>query len=246
MPGEPLWKPLLADPRWPKFSAAYRYYTNTKEDYKHVFAATLGKTFSLYRTGFGESMFTEVGVQAAVFPIFDLDTQVLEHINADYLFAIPVTVQFTGISFMGRFSHVSTHLGDQYIRDHPQVKPIHISYEMIDALASFEPNQWFRLYGGGGYIFSPDPSRYGNWQYQGGIELRVISDYVNTNVPTLYVALDVKGLEGSDYTPSTTATIGVEVLDLGKIYFELHDNYTPDGQFYDQKVTWIALGVQLY
>jgi hypothetical protein len=243
LPGDTLFAPLAADPRWPKFSASYRYYTKSEYD-KHAFAASMGKTFSLLRSGLGESVVTELGLQASVFPIFDLDTPSFDLINADYFFAIPVTFQFTGATVMARLSHMSSHLGDEYLLDNPELERINLSYETLDVLGSFEPNNWFRLYGGGGYIISADPTKYGRWTYQGGVELRVLSDY--KSVPDLLIAVDAKGLEETYYTPSVTVTVGLEVMRRATLSFEVHDGYSPNGQFYNEKVTWVGVGVHLY
>ena len=55
LPTGHLFQPLLADPRWPHFSAAYRYYLNNP-DLGSVGAVSFGETIPLYRgPGFAES-----------------------------------------------------------------------------------------------------------------------------------------------------------------------------------------------
>ncbi|MDR2884065.1 MAG: DUF1207 domain-containing protein [Deferribacteraceae bacterium] len=255
MPGAPLFKPLTADPRWPEFAGSYRYYTNSEHD-KHAFAASIGKTFSLWRTNLAnsnsnevnnkrrDSIFAEIGLQMAAFPTFDLDNADFDLINADYQIGIPVTIQFTGVTVMGRISHQSTYIGDEYMEKNPDIERINLSYETIDLLASYEPNEWFRIYAGGGYVIHADPTDYGAWLYQGGVELRVIADY--TGVPDLLIAIDAKGLEETYYTPSVTVSVGLELTERMKIALEVHDGYSPDGQFYNEKVTWMGIGIHLY
>src|SRR5712692_1782209 len=69
--GEPLFKPLIADPRWPHFSASYQAYLNDKQ-LKDVAAVSFGETFALYRDRLGAGWW-DFGIQAGVFALFDLD-----------------------------------------------------------------------------------------------------------------------------------------------------------------------------
>src|SRR6185436_7731953 len=87
LPGGTLFKPLIADPRWPHFAASYQQYLRDPT-LKDVGAVSFGETFSLLRERYWQSWW-EVGVQAGVFAIFDLDAFSKDLINADYFVAIP-------------------------------------------------------------------------------------------------------------------------------------------------------------
>ena len=65
--------PLLADPRWPHFYATYQYRMDDGE-IEHVGSVGFGETFSLVRQQLTESRRWELGIQAGVFAIFDLNT----------------------------------------------------------------------------------------------------------------------------------------------------------------------------
>ena len=100
LPRSNLFEPLMADPRWPRFSAAYRYYTDDP-DVDHAGAVSFGETFSLYRNSlFGGRW--EVGFQAAVFSVFDMNSDSLDLVNADYWVGIPVSYRIGDFSILGR------------------------------------------------------------------------------------------------------------------------------------------------
>jgi len=100
LPAGLLFDPLIADPRWPSFSAAYQRYVDDK-DFRDVAAVSLGETFPVYRGDVSFGGQWEIGLQAGVFAIFDMDSDSHDLINADYFFAIPVSYrlgQFSGIA----------------------------------------------------------------------------------------------------------------------------------------------------
>jgi hypothetical protein len=92
LPRDLLFKSLLADPRWPHFSASYqRYLGNDHLD--GVGSATFGETFSFYRFGGPWNSQMEVGLQAGVFSIFDMDADSHDLVNADYFVAVPLSLK---------------------------------------------------------------------------------------------------------------------------------------------------------
>src|SRR5205823_11041660 len=64
LPGGSLFKPLIADPRWPHFAASYQHHLRDPQ-LVDVAAVSFGETFSLYRDRLGRGWW-EVGVQAGV------------------------------------------------------------------------------------------------------------------------------------------------------------------------------------
>jgi hypothetical protein len=73
LPEGHLFKPLLADPRWAHFSAAYRNYVGNNIDGNNNGAVSFGETIPFYRANLGRyAAQWEVGLQAAVFSDFNL------------------------------------------------------------------------------------------------------------------------------------------------------------------------------
>jgi Protein of unknown function (DUF1207) len=85
LPSANLFEPLIADPRWPRFSMGYRYFT---DDATNVGSATFGETIALYRARIPSAGFGEIGFQAGVFSIFDLDAPSSDLVNTDFFAAL--------------------------------------------------------------------------------------------------------------------------------------------------------------
>ena len=166
-----LFAPLIADPRWPHFSAVYQRF---HEDARlgNAAIASLGETFSLVRGPLGEKGGAwEVGIQAGVFSLFDLDAPSSDLVNTDYIVGFPFAYRARNFSALARFYHQSSHLGDEFLIEN-RVERVNLSYEAIDLRLSYEVTDWLRLYGGGGYIVRGDPSDLEPWSTQMGFELR--------------------------------------------------------------------------
>ena len=57
-------RPLIADPRWPDFSAAYQY--SISDQFTNVAAVSMGETFGLVRYSLANGDLLELGVQGGV------------------------------------------------------------------------------------------------------------------------------------------------------------------------------------
>src|SRR5690349_1310432 len=163
LPRSNLFEPLMADPRWPRFSAGYRYYTDDP-DVKHAGAVSFGETFSLYRNSLFNGRW-EVGFQAAVFSLFDLNSESMDLINADYWVGIPISYRIGDFSVLGRVYHQSSHLGDEFLLREgiDRSRRINLSYEAVEALASYDIGEEFRVYGGFSYLVDRGPSDLNPW-----------------------------------------------------------------------------------
>ena len=81
LPKGVLFEPLRADPRWPRFSVAYRYFPSDKE-LDHVGAANFGESIALVRGPAFWDGHWEAGLQAGGFSIFDLASDSNDLVNA--------------------------------------------------------------------------------------------------------------------------------------------------------------------
>src|SRR3972149_422707 len=91
LPETELSAPWLADPRQPRFSMSYQRYRGSAREFAAASVA-LGEYFGLATGLFGEYGSSQVGIQGAVFALFNLDAPSRDLINADYW-----------IGFSGRF-----------------------------------------------------------------------------------------------------------------------------------------------
>src|SRR5207245_1520060 len=133
------------------FGASYQYYLNDR-DLKNVGAVSFGETVTLYRDRF-RGVWWELGIQAGVFAVFDLDAVSKDLVNADYLVAAVVGARYGSFSAQGRLFHQSSHVGDEFLLRNRVKNRINLSYESVDLKASYDFSDAFRVYAGGGYLF---------------------------------------------------------------------------------------------
>jgi hypothetical protein len=244
-----LFAPLIADPRWPHFSASYQRFIDDPrlQDAANV---SLGETFSLVRGPVGPSGAWELEIQAGIFSIFDLDAPSGDLVNADYMVGLPVAYRLGDFSAMARVFHQSSHLGDEFLLAN-KVQRINLSYETVDLRLSYEVTKWLRVYGGGGYMIRRDPSDLEPWSTQAGLELRSPWTFLDGALRPL-AALDVQSREQNDWHPDFSVRAGVQLEKLPiydrriQLLLEYFDGYSPNGQFFREKVRYIGLGVHFY
>jgi uncharacterized protein DUF1207 len=249
IPGGELFRPLIADPRWPHFSATYQRYLGDP-DFKDVVAVSFGETFSVYRWGL-PSGWLEASIQAGVFSIFDLDASSFDLVNADYLVAGAVGYRLDAFSAVGRVFHQSSHLGDEFLLRRSRVDRINLSYEGIDAKASYEfLDDVLRVYAGGGYLFEVDPPDLRRWSVQYGLELRSPWPGAGRRWRPI-AAADVQQREENHWSADLSLRAGVQfggvlmTRDM-QLLLEYFNGNSPNGQFFRQKVDYLGLGVHFH
>jgi hypothetical protein len=246
-PGSSLFAPLLADPRWPRFSASYHYYIDDDE-LTHVAAPNFGELFPVVRYAPEYGGAWEMGIQAGVFAIFDLDSDSFDLINADYRVAIPLTYARSYYALMARIFHQSSHLGDEFLLREP-VDRVNLSYEGLDLLLSVDLPYSFRIYGGGGYLFRAEPDSLDRGSVQTGLEFAGLALGSPIGVPV--AAIDIQLNEEDNWRPNVSPRAGLqfgEPLGFGRnlqVLLEYFDGKSPNGQFYDRTVRYIGFGVHL-
>jgi hypothetical protein len=245
-----LFAPLIADPRWPHFSAVYQRY---HEDARLGNAATasLGETFSLVRGPVGKQGGAwEVGIQAGVFSLFDLDAPSSDLVNTDYLVGVPFAYRAKNFSALARFFHQSSHLGDEFLLRN-RANRVNLSYEGVDVRLSYDLFDALRLYGGGGYLFDRDPASLDPGLVQYGIEVTSPWSFAG-GAATPIAAADFQNTEESNWRTQSSVLTGLQLervriadtaLLLGLEWFR---GQSPNGQFYGRKVEWFGVGAYLY
>lgn len=244
-----LFDPLIADPRWPHFGASFHHYTGDSQ-FRNVGAASFGESFSLYRGDGPLGGQWEVGLQAAVFAIFDLDGESSDLINADYYVALAGSYRHGDWQALARFFHQSSHLGDEFVLSN-RVNRVNVSYEGIGLIVS----RWFadeavRLYAGGSYLVRRDPEDLEPGAVQYGLEL--YSPWSLTRGIRPVAAVDLQNRQQNGWAVDVSARAGLEfegVQVLGRklqLMVEYFNGHSPNGQFYRERVNYIGLGAHLY
>lgn len=235
LPRDLLFSSLLADPRWPHFSASYQQHSTN--ELENVGSATFGETFSIYRFAGPWNSQMEVGLQAGVFSIFDLAAESHDLVNADYLVAVSLSFKKNNFSSMSRIFHQSSHLGDEYLLRGDTGERINFSYEGVDTILSYAFPFGFRLYGGGGYLFDRIPDDLKPWITQGGLEFNSPVAWLDGSIRPV-AAVDIQSREANDWDTDISLRMGVQLENPDflsrklKIMLEYYKGSSPNGQFH--------------
>jgi len=255
LPRTKLFSPLLADPRWPHFSAAWDFYQQSGDvELENVGSISVGESFTFYRSDFpGGAGRWELGIQAAVFAIFDLDGESKDLINADYFVGPTLAYRWRDFSLMARIYHQSSHLGDEFIfsQDVTEAQRVNFSYEVVDILLSYDLTNHARIYGGGGYILNVEPSDYDKGLLQYGFELTSPWGFYNGAVTPVLMA-DFQHSDENGWDVDISARTGFRITNPRSasqrtyILFEYYNGRSPNGQFFDQKIEFYGVGLHVY
>jgi hypothetical protein len=247
LPGGTLFRPLIADPRWPHFAASYQRYWND-DQLTNVGAVSFGETFTLYRGALGAAWW-EVGIQAGVFAVFDLDADSKDLVNADYLVGVPLSLRYGDWSAMFRLFHQSSHLGDEFLL-RTRLERINLSYESVDLKGSYEFGDVVRVYAGGGYLFDQEPTSLDPWSIQYGLEF--ISPWPPRSARWRPVAAaDLQHREENAWSLDLSLRGGVQIDGVlasrnMQILLEYFRGRSPNGQFYRDRIEYLGLGVHFH
>jgi hypothetical protein len=248
LPGGTLFRPLIADPRWPHFAASAQRYLDDRQ-LTTVGAVSFGETFTLIRERAGPSSWWEVGIQAGVFAVFDLDADSMDLVNADYFVGVPLSGRWGDWSAIFRLFHQSSHLGDEFLL-RTRSERVNLSYESVDLKVSREFGDVLRLYAGGGYLFDQEPASLDPWSIQYGVE--VISPWPDRDAGWRpIVAADLQHREENAWSLDLSLRAGIQIDGVLasrslQILLEYFKGRSPNGQFYKEKIEYLGLGAHFH
>jgi hypothetical protein len=249
LPRGNLFDPLIADPRWAHFSASYQYFNND-EEVEHAGSVSFGETFGLLG---GPAPFEgrwQLDFQAAVFGLFDLDSDSKDLINADYWVGLPLSYKSGNFAAMARVFHQSSHLGDEFLlRD--RVDRVNLSYEAVDLKLSYNLGYGLRVYGGLGYLLSVEPSDVDPFSTQAGVEYLAPFTLGGGFIRPV-AGVDVQNREESNFATDVSVRAGVQfespeaVSQRVQLMLEYYNGRNPNGQFYDRTLEFYGFGLHVY
>jgi hypothetical protein len=243
LPGGLLFRPLLADPRWPHFSLGYRQYFD-EDDFDAVVAGTIGESLPFYRWTALRDQQWEVGGFALVTPLFDRANSD-DLLTEDYLLGLFLGWRRGALSALARVHHTSSHLGDE-LALRGTLRRVNVSYETLDARLSWDFTPELRLYGGAGYLVRRDPESLDPWWLQLGVEYR--SRWRAWRLLRPVAAADLQSREQNDWHPALSLRAGAQLDSatvLGRSLQFLLEYYTGDsreGQFFSRDVDYLGFG----
>lgn len=248
LPERELFAPLLADPRWPHFAAAAHFYLNDDE-LAQVAAVSFGEAVPLL--GFdAPGGRGELSLHAAVFSIFDLDSESFDLVNSDFLVGLAAGYRRGRFSALLRLIHQSSHLGDEFLL-RSRVDRVNLSYEALRLLLSWDLGEALRVYGGGGTLLRRDPGDLERGFLQAGLEWRSPDAYLGDVLRPL-AAVDVQSAQESGWTPDVSLRAGVQ-LESPRLFsqrlqllLEYYSGRSPNGQFFERDIDYLGLGAHLH
>jgi len=249
-----LFKPLLADPRWSRFSAAYHRYNRGDFVGRDIASVSFGETIPLYRGTFGlvpqPAGRSEVGIQAGVFSDFNLDAPSSDLINTDFIVSLYASARAGNFSAFGRLFHQSSHLGDEFLLQ-TLLERVNVSYEGVDLKLSYELPLGVRLYGGGGGLLHREPDSLKTWSAHYGIEFRSPWRVAFAAMRPVLGA-DFKNFEQNNWRTDISARAGFQFDNMRitgrnvQLLAEYFNGYSPSGQFYIDKIEYFGVGLHFH
>ena len=244
-PAGDLFRPLIADPKQPQFFISVLQVSKPQS----VTAASVGygETFGLWRwPGLRPGEGWQLSLTGGLFAQFNLDAPSNDLVNADYNIGFSLTHRHGPYSARARLYHQSSHLGDEFLLGQPGLERINLSFEAVDAIASWEWPRW-RIYGGAGYIFNREPEDLEPAYAEAGIEYR--GQRMRWDLGRLIGGVDLRSFEEQDWDVGVSVKAGIELgqADPGRrrirILAEYYDGFSPFGQFFDTEIRYAGVGV---
>jgi Protein of unknown function (DUF1207) len=246
LPVGDLFRPLVADPKQPQFFVSYLN-QHTPTDHFRAASVGYGENFGLWRwPGVHPGEGWQLNFFGGLFAQFDLDAPSNDLINADYTVGFSVTHRTGNYSARARVYHQSSHLGDEFLLDHPNIVRINLSVEAVDALASYEWDHW-RIYGGAGYLIGRDPPDLKPGYAEIGGEYR--GERFLWGLGRLIAGYDVHSFQEEDWNTARSLKIGLELgeADAGRRHVRLmaehYTGFSTFGQFFRTEIRYTGVGI---
>ncbi len=251
-PEGPLLYAPLASPKEPRTHVSWLR-LNLPGDSFNIGSVGFGDSFGLVRwPGWGKADDWQVGISGVVLAQFNLDSDSMDLINADYIIGLPLSYKNGPWAARGRIFHQSSHLGDEFLLlpQRPELKQtrINLSFETIELLGSWE---WdgVRITAGPSYVIhTGTPLK--RYSVQGGI------DYLSTKPvykPTInmFASALCHAWEETDWNPDISFKAGINIRSpyaekrAIQIFGEYFNGNLPFGQFYKLQAEYFGAGVNI-
>lgn len=251
-----LYQPMVANPREAIYSAVYRIGDNVMGH--DAVAVALGDNFPIFRwrnvlRWKGD---LQIDIQSAIWSVFKMwinkdNGEISELVNTDYLLGFPLSYAFDKWAFRLRIYHVSSHLGDEYMVNHPNVVRKNPSMEAIDFFVSFQVNESLRLYIGPGWVLHSDRTYHLDPLYvEWGGEARIWGrkSFYHQLYGTAFLAVYMRNWQVVHWKLDGTYMAGYEWSKLQgagrkmRLFVNYHHGYS-EGQFFKDSTSYWGFGL---
>lgn len=246
-----LFAPLIADPRLVTYSVDYRFHDTALGS--KVTGVVLGDIFPVFRWinigPFDGDL--EISVEGGLWAVFSLSEDSSALLNSDFYGSIPVTYAYGKWAYRLQLAHLSSHLGDEYIKLHPTVERKNLSYESLDFTGSYQVSDSLRVYSGvGGYLHSDNEYPMKRFYINYGVEARLlgVKDFLNRLYMQPFFAMNFSNSQFRKWDFDQNYLLGVEWSKLRgigrkvRIFLKVHDGFSEAGQFQKIRSRYVGVG----
>lgn len=243
----PFFPTMLAQPHILGYSVGYRSYDKV---FKSSIPVSIGDQFSLYQFKLNSCARLYLGIEACVWAVFEARTKSLSLINADYFISIPLTYINRGFSSRLRFFHQSSHLGDEFLLEHPRIERVNPSMEGLDLSLAYEVTNSLVCFLGYSRILRSDdsfkvkPNRvyYGFNYFYNFVKIQMF------NVEAIpYIAAYFTNNENNHWKFDSSVAVGYQWdKSYGRklrIFLAGHNGFSAEGQFAKIKSKYVSINL---
>jgi hypothetical protein len=168
MPDGLIYHSYLAGVKEPRFASVW----SDEEDFGSVWDVAIGGRLGIVRwgtSGCDRPDGWQVDMEGAVFPRLDPIAESTPLIACDFRAGIPLTYGCGPLHFKLEYYHISSHLGDEFMLENPDVRRINYSRDTLSFGLGYYWTEALRLYGEIGFA----PSAVGGaepWDVQFGVD----------------------------------------------------------------------------
>lgn len=251
-----LYPPMIANPMETIYSAAYRIGDHIMG--KNTIAVSLGDDFPIYRwrNVFCWKGDLQIDIQAGIWSVFNMgaggrDGEFAELVNTDYLVGIPLSYAVNKWAFRLRVYHISSHLGDEYMVNHPGVKRLNPSMEAIDFFTAYQVTKNLRFYIGPGWVFHSDSTFHIDpfyIEYGGEARFWGTKNFYHKLYGTFFFAFYIRNWQVNHWQFDVSPMLGYEWSKLQgvgrkmRIFINYHNGYS-EGQFFKERTSYGGFGL---
>jgi hypothetical protein len=249
--GPPLFRPFIADPRQVTYSAGWRFHDRVIT--KNVIDVSFGDSLPIYRwckIWWGGDL--QIELEGALWAVFDPLHESSPLVNADYYVGIPICYSQGNWSFRLRGYHISSHIGDEFLLNHPHFDRKNPSTEFLDFAVSYQWTKEIRLYGLLGWRARQDESFCcSRWYSEAGFEWRFprwgYRDYCNRLYGEPFIGVHLRYQPDFDQRIDATYVAGFEWGKFSglrrklRIFLEYHNGYSVEGQFCKIRTDYVGI-----
>ena len=245
-----LFQPMIANPRQVIYSFGYRGDDKVADlQSGKAIAFSLGDDFPVFRWLDVRGGDLQIGIEAGMWSVFDMKPKPnveggTAQFNADYYLGIPLVYAYNKWAWRFRVYHISSHLGDEFLVNHPGFNRVNPSFESFDIYFSYQAYKNFRVYAGSGLILhsaNSFPMKHYYIEYGGDVSFWGTKIYYHRLFGTFFAAvyfrhwqLNHMNFDGSymfGYEWSKLQGVGRKI----RMFAEYHNGYSPDGQFMNRR-----------